>query len=131
MLMAALALGGVSVLGAGVAKAYRGDYNQRGPAYNEERHQEMEKAFENNDYESWKNLMDGRGRASQVVNAENFSKFSQAHKLAQEGKYEEADAIRQELGLRTRAGQAGENGGRYGNQNNSRGMHRWQTQDNQ
>jgi len=39
---------------AGSASAYRGDYTQQGPNYSEERHQLMEQAFENNDYNLWK-----------------------------------------------------------------------------
>ncbi len=87
------------------AFAYQGDYTKQGPNYTTERHEAMEKAFKNNDYAAWKNLMQNKGRVTQVVNQSNFSKFVQAHNLAQEGKYEEADKIRQELGLRTRNGE--------------------------
>jgi len=59
----------------------------------------MTKAFEKNDYNAWKNLMQGKGRVTQVVNKDNFSKFAQAHKLALEGKTAEANKIRTELGL--------------------------------
>lgn len=70
-----------------------------GSNYTEERHQAMEKAFENKDYNAWKNLMQNRGRATQVVNAQNFAKFAQAHEFAEAGKITEANQIRQELGL--------------------------------
>jgi len=59
----------------------------------------MTKAFENNDYNAWKEQMGGRGRVSQVINEENFERFAEAHRLALEGKTEEAAKIRQELGL--------------------------------
>jgi hypothetical protein len=49
--------------------------------------------------------MRDKGRIAQVINESNFSQFAEAHRLAQEGKYDEADAIRQELGLRTRNGE--------------------------
>lgn len=81
------------------ALAYRGDPTIKGPNYTEERHQEMTTAFENNDFNSWKNLMNGKGRVTQVINEQNFSRFAEAHKLALEGKLEEAKQIRQELGL--------------------------------
>lgn len=89
---------------AGQALAYQGDYTKRGPNYTPERHEAMEKAFDNNDYDAWKNLMQGKGRVTQVITKDNFAKFAQAHKLAEQGKTAEADAIRKDLGLRMRDG---------------------------
>lgn len=94
----ALVAGGIIFL-AKDSNAYKGDPNVNGPNYTQERHAAMEKAFENNDYDSWKELMQGRGRVSQVVNKENFAKFAEAHKLAEQGKMTEATMIRKELGL--------------------------------
>lgn len=96
-------------------QAYRGDYAQQGPNCDSDRHEQMEQAFENNDYEAWKGLMDGRGRVSEVINADNFAQFAEAHRLAEEGNYDEADQIRQQLGLRTRNGEATGNGYGRGN----------------
>ncbi|MDD5681356.1 MAG: hypothetical protein PHI59_08985 [Candidatus Omnitrophica bacterium] len=79
--------------------AYKGDPNVKGPNYTQECHAAMEKAFDNNDYNAWKNLMQGKGRVTQVINAQNFAKFAQAHKLAEQGKTAEANKIRAELGL--------------------------------
>ena len=79
--------------------AYQGNPNVKGPNYTTERHTAMTKAFENKDYNAWKELMAGRGRATQVINEGNFSRFAEAHKLALEGKTEEARKIRAELGL--------------------------------
>jgi hypothetical protein len=93
-----LIFGGL-VLAPKAVEAYRGDPSVKGPNYTEERHTAMEKAFEAKDYNAWKNLMQGRGRATQVVNAQNFTKFAQAHELAEQGKIAEANQIRQELGL--------------------------------
>ena len=87
------------ILSSTKAFAYRGDPTVKGPNYTEERHEAMLKAFENNDYNSWKSLMRGRGRVSQVINESNFPKFSQAHRLMLEGNIEEAKKIRNELGL--------------------------------
>lgn len=81
------------------AAAYRGDPSAKGPNFSEERHEHMENAFENNDYDAWKNLMEGRGRVSQVVTEETFAKLAQAHELSEEGKFDKAKKIRQELGL--------------------------------
>ena len=94
----ALILGGL-VISPKIAEAYQGNPNVKGPNYSVERHTAMEKAFDNKDYNSWKNLMVGRGRATQVVNAQNFAKFAEAHELAEEGKTAEANKIRAELGL--------------------------------
>jgi len=100
-----IALGSVGLLLGGLllftnkVSAYKGDPAVKGPYYTEERHEEMTKAFENNDYNAWKEQMGGRGRVSQVINEENFARFAEAHRLALEGKTEEAAKIRQELGL--------------------------------
>lgn len=85
--------------------AYQGDPSKKGPNYSPERHEQMEQAFENNDYAAWKNLMQGRGRVTQVVNEGNFARFAEAHRLAEEGKINEAKEVRKELGLGLRDGQ--------------------------
>lgn len=94
------------------AEAYQGDYTQKGPNYTADRHVAMEKAFDNNDYEAWKNLMSGKGQVTRVINKDNFKQFAEAHKLAEQGKYSEADTIRQNLGLKTKGNQTGSNQGR-------------------
>lgn len=99
----ALVLGSLFVLPSTVS-AYRGDANVQGPNYTEERHEAMEKAFDNNDYQAWKSLMSDRGRVTEVVNEGNFNRFAEAHKLSEEGKVEEAAAVRAELGLGLRNG---------------------------
>ncbi|MEI6587797.1 MAG: hypothetical protein WCO05_02515 [Candidatus Moraniibacteriota bacterium] len=108
-----LGLGALAViLGGAIAfsnnsQAFKGDPNVKGPNYSEERHDAMLKAFENKDYDAWKNLMAGRGRAMQVINKDNFAKFAEAHDLMLQGKTVEAQKIRAELGLG-----AGTGGGR-------------------
>jgi hypothetical protein len=87
------------------SSAYQGDYSQKGPNYSDERHEIMEEAFENNNYNTWKDQMNDRGRVKDVVTEENFSKFAEAHRLGLEGKIAEADEIRKELGLRTSDGE--------------------------
>ena len=95
----------VGVIASSSVSAYRGDYSEQGPEYSPERHAEMTKAMNDNDYNAWTELMGDRGKVTQVINEENFSRFTEAHKLAQDGEYEEADMIREELGLRTRDGE--------------------------
>jgi hypothetical protein len=111
----AVILGGALVFANG-SQAYKGDPNVKGPNYSEERHSAMLKAFQDKDYDAWKNLMQGRGRATQVINKDNFAKFAEAHKLALEGKTEEAQKIRAELGLGLKNG-AGAGRGMGGCQN--------------
>ncbi len=82
-----------------LVSAYQGDPNVSGPDCSPERHEVMTQAFESNDYNAWKEQMQGKGRVTQVVNEGNFSKFAQAHQLSEEGKTDEAAAIRAELGL--------------------------------
>ncbi len=82
------------------ALAFRGNAaGANGSPFNPERHAQMEQAFASNDYTAWKNLMGGRGRVTEVVNQNNFSRFAEMHKLMTEGKTVEAQKIRAELGL--------------------------------
>ncbi len=118
ILIGMLALAGVASVGAYSVSAYQGDYTKHGPNYTEERHTEMTKAFENNDYDSWKNQMEenmknrgGRGgRVLEVINKDNFAKFAEAYKLGIAGDKDGADKIREELGLRTSDGKGGGHG---------------------
>lgn len=96
--LAALVIAGLAIAPK-VAQAYKGDLSVKGPNYTPERHEAMTKAFETNDYNAWKTHMNGRSRVSQVITAENFGQFAKAHQLMLEGKTDEAQAIRTELGL--------------------------------
>lgn len=49
------------------------------------------------DYDSWKNLMIERFSAG--LTEEHFNKMVEIHQLMEEGKYDEAKALRQELGM--------------------------------
>lgn len=95
------------------ASAFRGDVTVKGPNYSAEREVAMEKAFDANDYTAWKTLMQNRGRVTQVINKDNFAKFSEAHKLAEKGDTAGAQKIRRELGLGLK------NGSGQGMKNNS------------
>lgn len=94
-----LAIIGIAGLSASAVFAYQGDPVVKGPNYSTDRHTAMEQAFENKDYNAWKNLMTGNGHVTQVINKDNFAKFAEAHDLAEQGKIVEAKEIRQELGL--------------------------------
>ena len=95
-----LAIGaGVLFAAAPGALAYRGDASVQGPNCTPERHEAMIQAFDNKDFNAWKELMNGRGKVTQVINEGNFAKFAEMHKLRLEGKTDEANQIRAELGL--------------------------------
>ncbi len=98
-----LAVGVLTVLGLSQVSAYRGDYTQVGPNHTEEREAAMDKVMNEKDYEGWKALMTEDGRTPGVLRKidtqEEFDKFAEARRLGKEGKTEEANAIRSELGL--------------------------------
>ena len=112
--VSALAVAASTLILAKSVFAYRGDYTQKGPDCTPERHEAMEQAFEDNDYQAWEKLRNGRGRVSEIINEDNFARFTEAHRLAEEGNYEEVDKIRQELGLRTKKGDSAGTGYRRG-----------------
>lgn len=99
----AVALLGVIAFTTKDADAYRGDYTQVGPNHTEEREAQMEEIFESKSYEAWVALLteDGRnpGVLDKIDSQEDFNSFVEARELALEGKTEEANAIREELGL--------------------------------
>lgn len=113
----------LSIIGLGTAAvlfatpkvlAYRGDPAVQGPSFSPERHEAMTQAFNNNDYNAWKELMQGKGRVTEIVNEGNFARFSEMHKLMLEGKTDEANQIRAELGLGQGNGYGRRGMGRYG-----------------
>ena len=106
-------LAGMSYFLAKPALAYKGDPSVQGPNCTEEQNQQMTQAFENNDYQAWKNTFQGKGKISEAINEENFSKFVEMRKLRLEGKIDEANQIREELGLGLGSGN------QYGNQSGS------------
>ncbi|MFA6458927.1 MAG: hypothetical protein WCV79_00835 [Candidatus Paceibacterota bacterium] len=115
---------GVTAVTASSAMAYRGDPTVKGPNYSADRHTAMMKAFETKDYSAWKNLMQNKGRASQVITEVNFAKFAEAHNLALQGKTAEAQKIRQELGLGLQNGSSRNAGGMMGGMGMGRNFNR-------
>jgi hypothetical protein len=75
---------------------------------NKEEHQVIDQAIEDNNYTAFKELTQDR-KIGEVITEENFAKFSEAHKLKEEGKFEESKKIMEELGLPMR------NRGKMGN----------------
>ena len=116
-----LAVTGLALMTAGTAMAYQGDPNVQGPNYTPERHEAMMKAIETKDYQAWKELRNGRGRITQVINEDNFSDFIEMRELRLAGKTDEANQIREKLGLGMRDGSGDRKGSRQG-----RGYGRWQ-----
>ena len=102
-LAAAVGVIATTAIVAGATYAYQGDPNKQCPTYSPERHQSMIEAIDNKDYGAWKELM-GDNPVTEKITEENFDKFVQARQLMVEGKYEEAKALREELGLQNKQG---------------------------
>jgi hypothetical protein len=66
--------------------------------YSPERHAQMEQIIENQNYEEWLEMV-GERPITDYVTEENFSTFLEMIALRHEGNFEEADALRAELGL--------------------------------
>jgi hypothetical protein len=84
--------------------AYRGDPNVQGPNYDADVHEQLEAAIESGDYDAWiairqENNLPMNGKIFQVINADNFDKYTELHNAMQSGDYDTANAIRTELGL--------------------------------
>ena len=61
--------------------------------------EEMQEALTNGDYAQWKEIIDSRPKITDFVNEGNFDRFAEMHKLMEEGDFEGAKAIHDELGL--------------------------------
>lgn len=72
---------------------------------------EIQVAIEAGDYEAWSNLKTG-SRMAEFITEENFDKLVQMHNLMQEGKVEEAQVIREGLGIPGKGKGMGMGGGR-------------------
>lgn len=79
-----------------------------------ERHEAMEAAFEGDDYDAWYALMtedDHHPKVVDIITEENFAQFTEIHELMEEGNIEEAQALREELGLGKGMGRGFQNRG--------------------
>ena len=98
LLLTALLVSGISLAGATSTYAYFGSgLNSKEEA--KEFHAQIETAVENNDYDTWKGLMDSKPKITDIITEENFDQLSELHTLKQEGKYEEAKVLAEELGF--------------------------------
>lgn len=77
----------------------------------DERHAAVEKSLAEKNYQAWVELMANR-RVARVITEDTFPRFAEMHRLQEEGKWEEAHAIREELGL-GKNGRGGHHGGRW------------------
>ncbi len=89
---------------AGVTYAYRGDPNVKGPNYDAAVHEQLEAAIEAGDYDTWlkirqDNNLPMQGRMFQVINKDNFAKYTELHDANIAGDTTTANTIRAELGL--------------------------------
>lgn len=92
----------IALLGAGLVAAYHGNPEVQGPEYSDERHEEMEQAFDTLDYDAWVILMEESGRHPKVldmVSEDNFEVFVEVHDAMEDGNMELAHQLRAELGL--------------------------------
>lgn len=98
-------MGGLLVLtlGLGVsgsAFAYHDEFLKKSPSYNQAFESQMTRVMMNQDYESWRKLvLNETGNIDPLITENNFSRFVEAWKLANEGRIKEANTIRRELGL--------------------------------
>lgn len=112
-----LVLAILAIIPVSSAFAYQGDPTVEGPDYSSERHVIMEEAFETNDYATWAGQMTDKGRITQMITAENFSLFAEAHALAKSGDLDGSKALRAELGLGLNDGEGKKNGDKSGSGN--------------
>ena len=88
--------------------ASAGEFGNRfgGKNFDSARHQEMQarhetmmKVLENRDYQGWLEIVNSRPHITDYINQDNFDKFVDMHNYMQEGDFEAAQEIRDELGL--------------------------------
>ena len=88
----------VGILFSTSALAYRGNYEEKSPYFDENRCALMQDAT----YEQWYELMSQRERVPRVlsvVDENNFALFVEARLAAKDGDFEKANALREEIGL--------------------------------
>ena len=89
------------------AYAYRADPKIKGPNYSTQRHKSMLKLYEyttdinkmKTNYAEWKKLMAERPILEKINTLDKFRMFLEMRKLRIEGKYQQANELREKLGL--------------------------------
>jgi len=121
-----LSIGTIGLIAtAGIASAYQGDPTKQGPNYDVDLHDLKVEAFNTNDYEVWKDLMEQQGntgRVLDVVNADNFNTFVEAHNAALEGNMELSKELRASIGLNNGMGLKDGNGFKQGGMGQGKGQ---------
>lgn len=87
----------VGILFSTSALAYRGNYEEKSPYFDEETCVMQDATFD-----EWYDLMsqrDRKPRVLSVVNEENYHLFVEARETAKSGDFEKASALREEIGL--------------------------------
>ncbi|PLX20643.1 hypothetical protein C0584_05380 [Candidatus Parcubacteria bacterium] len=70
-----------------------------GYGLDEEQRDAVEAAIEDGDYGTWKSIQNSIPRITDLITEDNFSEYSEMHNLMQSGDFEEAEVLREELGL--------------------------------
>ncbi len=119
-----LSLGAIGLIATTpIVSAFQGDPTQQGPDFDADLHDLKVDAFDSQDYEVWKDLMEqsgNSGRVLDVVTEENFNTFVEAHNAALSGDMELAKELRSELGLNDGVGP--KDGTGYKNDGEGKGM---------
>jgi len=110
-LLTLLVFGLIMTAGIGATYAFSGKMGW-GPKDNPEQHQAMLEIMESGDYEAWLELM-GDSPMADKVTQENFDQFVAMHQAMQDGDFETAKQIREELGLPGLRGMGGIGGGEH------------------
>lgn len=86
-----------------VVSADEGESKEFAPKAHMENRGAMDQALESGDYETWKEF-GGNGRIADIITADNFDRFVEAHRLAKSGDMDGAKTIFDELGISTPEG---------------------------
>jgi len=91
--------GGILLVSKNPVMAYRGDSTEFGPNHTEERHSQMLEAFENKDFNGWKELMQDRGASQRIDSQEEFNLFTEMRQARLNGDTERVEELRAQLGF--------------------------------
>ena len=98
-LLAALGIITVCATGSAVALAANSDAGNGNQGTPPAIQDDVQTALDNSDYSAWKEAIESRPNITDYINEDNFDKYIEMRNLMREGKTDEADAIREELGL--------------------------------
>lgn len=104
-----LGLGAVAIGSAVVANADQGNQISGFRGDHSVEHQAVHDALEAGDYNAWKEAVKGRQNVENFTE-DQFNKLREMYQLRQDGKFDEANKIREELGLPDRQGHKGGEG---------------------